>query len=176
VDKIEIRKKILKFLYQEYEKTPGHGHGSLPDIAQEIGVDYKEVDFNAQYLSDKDFVRLGIGRTIEITPKGVDFVEGPHEFNPRSEHISQSFEIGDIKIDSGSLGDVVQTQNIGGVVQTHTTTINPSVFFESIIHEIQNQPDLDPTKKKSWLRSLSEMMEHPMILEIFRKIFESIRF
>lgn len=176
MDKIEIRKKILELLYQEYKKTPGHGHGSLPDIAQEIGVDYKEVDFNAQYLSDKDFVRLGIGRTIEITPKGVDFVEGPHEFNPRSEHISQSFEIGDIKIGTGSVGDIVQTQNVDGVVQTHSSTINPSDFFESIIHEIQNQPDLDPKEKKSWLRSLSEMAAHPMILEFCRKIFESIRF
>ena len=56
MDDIEIRKKILELLYHEYKRTPGYGHGSLPDIAQKIGVSYEKVDFNAQYLSDKDFV------------------------------------------------------------------------------------------------------------------------
>lgn len=176
MDDIKIRKKILELLYREYKKTPGHGHGNLPNIARKIGEDYDSVYFNAQYLSDNNFVSLGMGQTIEILPDGVNFIEGPHEFNPRSKNISQSLEIGDIKINSGGIGDIVQTQSIGNVAQAHNITINPSYFLDNMIRCIQEHPDLDPKKKKSWLRSLSEMAEHPMILEFCRKILESIRF
>jgi hypothetical protein len=78
-----IRRRIIEELYNSNEEKPGlmTPHGRLID---EIGIENNELDRNINYLHEKRFIdllRAGKYYAAKITPKGIDLIENPEEFN-----------------------------------------------------------------------------------------------
>src|SRR5512139_2558273 len=98
MDNTEIRKKILETLYHEFQKEGIPSSLGAYSIAREIGIDENDMDFNYQYLEDKGFIKLmkfgspETGVFLIITPKGIDLIEGPSEFNLSHGYKSQCIE------------------------------------------------------------------------------------
>ena len=135
----EIRKKILETLYHEFQKEGIASSLGAYSIAREIGIDENDMEFNYQYLEGRGFIKLmkfgspETGVFLIITPKGIDLVEGPSEFNPPHENKSQCIEIKEIIV--------------GQVIQADLSPINISLFFGHLIQSIQNHPGLQPDEK-----------------------------
>jgi hypothetical protein len=154
---IEVRKKILQALYEEYK---AHGRGGvlrIKDLAERLALDVKLVDFNAQYLIDNGFVRLVGRNSFSIEAQGVNFVEGPSEFNPAEEYIQQS-----IQISGGEIGQIFQAKEI---------TIKPEVLIEDLTRLVNDYPGLQPEEKKRWL----DFLKHPLLIEMIGRILDMIK-
>lgn len=81
-----IRRWILEMLYERYLENPTEMLG--PEDFLETGqVDKKQLAVNIHYLYDKNLVELITGyqpplfAAVRITPRGIDLVENPIEFN-----------------------------------------------------------------------------------------------
>jgi hypothetical protein len=155
----ETRKAILKALYEENRKRPGWGGIGIDVLKNVSGItDEESIDYHLDYLTDRGFLVGDTATEKIITAKGIDFVEGPSEFNPPQAHLRQSIEI------SGG--------NIGQINQAHTLT-NPSLFLGRLAEAIENHPDLDRKKRQSWKETLLEMSKHPALVELLRSLMAS---
>lgn len=159
---IQIRNQVLNALYDAYRETPGLGERLINDLVEEFSVDKKVLEFNVEYLADTGFIRhTTLGGGIEIIEKGLKYVEGKSEFNPRPE-----FERQTIQISGGQVGDVIQAHNI---------TINPSDFLHQMIQHIQDHPSIDSNQKKGWIKSLLEMANHSVVKDLIHQIFQTLK-
>ena len=154
---IEVRKKVLQALYEEYKAYGRGGVLRIKDLAERLALDVKLVDFNVQYLVDNGFVRLVGRNSLSIEAPGVNFVEGPSEFNPPEEYIQQS-----IQISGGEVGQIFQAKEI---------TIKPEVLVQDLTRIVNDYPDLPAAEKKRWL----DFLKHPLLIEMIRRIFELIK-
>lgn len=158
---IDIRKKILNALYQEYRKTPGYGCRDVWELSEEFGIARDAMEFNAHFLVDQGFAVIATaGWSIELTPKGLNFVEGPSVFNPTEQFRQQIIEI--------------HGGNIGQINQGHIIN-NPSLFLNQLAEMIENNPNLEPEQKASWNKALWEMSKHPALIEVIRALVSVFR-
>lgn len=155
----EIRKAILKALYDENRKRPGWGSLGIDALMNVSGITEKEaIYYHLDYLTDRGFLEGDTWTEKIITARGIDFVEGPSEFNPPQTYLKQSIEI------SGG--------HVGQINQAHTI-MNPSLFLGQLAEAIENHPDLDNEKKKKWKDTLFEMSKHPALIELMRALIAS---
>lgn len=81
-----IRRWILEKLYERYLENPTEMLGPEDFLSTEL-VDKKQLATNIHYLFDKELVELITGYNpplfvaTRITPKGIDLVENPREFD-----------------------------------------------------------------------------------------------
>ncbi|MGC9054158.1 MAG: hypothetical protein ACP5KS_09770 [Candidatus Hydrogenedens sp.] len=81
-----IRRWILEKLYERYLENPTEMLGPEDFLGTEL-VDKKQLASNIHYLYDKELVELITGYNpplfvaTRITPKGIDLVENPHDFD-----------------------------------------------------------------------------------------------
>ena len=74
-----IRKKILKILYDFYFRNPGH-FMSRGELRRKLKISNRELDANMIYLEDIGYVELlkslgSIFRMAKITSLGIEFIE-----------------------------------------------------------------------------------------------------
>lgn len=155
----EMRKAILKALYEERRRWPGVGALSVNELVNICGADKEIVYYNLDYLTDRGFIQSSSLSEKEITVLGIDFFEGPSEFNPPQDYVNQKIEI------SGG--------HVGQVNQAHTIT-NPSLFLSRLVEAIENHPDIDREKKKRWTETLWEMSKHPALVELLRILIPTV--
>jgi hypothetical protein len=155
---IEIRKRILVALYDEYREHSVAGRLNMYELAESFGIDKKNIEFNAQYLIDHGFAEYtAMGGFIAITPKGVNFVEGPSEFNPAEEYLQQSIEVS-----GGEIGQIFQAKEI---------TIKPEALVEDLARIVNDYPDLPPAERRRWLNFL----KHPLLIEMIRRVLDFMK-
>lgn len=92
MDNTQIRRRILKLLYDLHNRDP-HGTIELDELAQRLELSTSLVRSNIKYLCDpsKKLARLrkmkiGSGRVysfVQITAAGIDLVDDPSEFNAK---------------------------------------------------------------------------------------------
>ena len=149
---LEARKKILQALYETMRKYGGRPSGyKIDDLADDLGIDKNDARFHVRYLVKRNFVRSVVMGSVEIETAGIDFVEGPSEFNPPAQYNQQV-----ISISGGQVGQVNQAHIIN----------NPSLFLNRLADELERSPDLDPEKKKSWTETLRDLANSPLIEKI----------
>lgn len=160
MDKFEIRDKILKALYQEYEKDGYTGRSLTPALAENLRISKNDIEKAVLYLHQRDYVKILSNEVVDIAEKGVDYVEGPSPFTRERNHHNMKIDI------SGG--------NVGQVIQGHNISLNGSDFLNRFIQEIQNHPDLDQEKKKSWSKTLLSMSEHPLVTTVLGNILGKV--
>ena len=78
MDEVEIRKKILKNIYQLNEITQDYPVDSR-DLMERLDVTFEELFFNVKYLEEDGYLKLEIflGNEFKakITPQGIKKVE-----------------------------------------------------------------------------------------------------
>ena len=154
----EIRKAILKELYDKFRAESGYGDMDMHEFPQRLEIDENISEFNVYFLEAHKFIEFtGGGGQIGITPKGMNFVEGPNEFNPPAQFIRQSVEI--------------HGGQVGQINQAHTIN-NPSQVLEKLADLIEHSPDVEPEKRKPWTKALRDICKHPALIEVM-KIFLS---
>jgi hypothetical protein len=140
---IEIRDRILQTLYQAYRKHPGVGRRIMDEFADEFGIDKELIEFNIQYLVDHDFVKyVAMGGLVGITPKGINFAEGPSKYNPTEDYKSQSIEVS-----GGTIGQIFQVGH----------DFNTSLFLDRLTAQIESHPEISPEKKSHWKDFLKDI-------------------
>jgi len=83
-----VRGRILKLLYERYQKDPLEMLGPA-DMLETDGIPREGLMANMHYLNDSGLVELMLGYApplfagVRITSKGIDLVENPYEFNRR---------------------------------------------------------------------------------------------
>ena len=160
MDKKEIRKIILRDLYAAFEEQDGVGYISMGEIAEKSGIDIKAIEKQTDFLEELGYARYeATGGIIGITPKGINFIEGPSEFNPLTQFTQQSIEI-----HGGSVGQIIQAHIIN----------NPSLFLNRLVEELDNHPDIPPEKKAAWRKTLSDLSNNPAAVEIIRGLFVTL--
>jgi len=92
LNNIEIRRRILKLLYEIHDRDP-HGAIDLDELAQKLNLPPNRVRSNLMYLCDPDKKLLQLKRTsagdgriyhfAQITAAGIDLLDEPSEFNAR---------------------------------------------------------------------------------------------
>jgi len=156
----EIRDKILSILYREYRKNPEVNMMGQDTLAAEIDVDTKVFEYNLNFLIRFGFVEVGqeFG-SLSIDLKGIQKMEEASEYNPPSaDHRNQIIEIS-----GGTVGQVVQAQNI---------TLDSSIFLDHLIQLIEKQPDLQLEEKKTWIETLKKWSNHPILVGLISKAFD----
>lgn len=152
---IEIRKAILQKLYAVDRATGSCGSHGYDEFAKELGVDKETLLFNFSYLREKNYVKRATTSSCCICTKGIDFIEGASEFNPKQQYLQQTIEV-----TGGSVGQINQAHTIN----------NPSYLLDRLTEAVEKAQGIEQPRKKSWLKSLREMSKHPVLLEVIKKV------
>lgn len=133
---IEIRDKILEYLFQKYKEQP-MSRCSPNELTEKLGFDSKGIDFNVRFLIDNGFIEsISISRQFRIGRKGILLIEGPSKYNPPEDYRRQFIEI------SGS--------TIGQIIQAAHVDFSPSVLLNNLNQSIENHPQIPPEPKRHW--------------------------
>jgi hypothetical protein len=153
----EIRNKILKVLYADYQEFGHDSSISWEDFSAKIPSDQKTVHREFDYLAAKGLIECPCLGHVAILPDGIDKVEKSPEFSSASAGFQK------IEIHGGSIGQINQAHIIN----------NPSQLLNQLADAIQKADSIDPQKKESWVKSLWEMSKHPVVAEAVKKLLSS---
>jgi hypothetical protein len=86
MEKIEIRREILKMVYERYTQHPYY-RVTPKEFKEELGISLRQLNFNIVYLEEKGLLELqkplegSLFVGARITPRGIDLVEDEFQFD-----------------------------------------------------------------------------------------------
>lgn len=86
MDRIEVRRSILKILYEQFVEHP-YNRITPKEFKEQLGINLKDLNYNIIYLEDKCLIELqkplegSIFVGARITHRGIDLVEDEYEFD-----------------------------------------------------------------------------------------------
>lgn len=150
----EIRRKILKLLYQNFRNGKPHTEGLK--IVNSIPTAQRDIFANLHYLEDKDLVnviwRTGSFPVAKINASGIDLLEDESEFN-RKFPVSVTY---DSSINIGNVGGDVAGVGISGSGNLIGTRISGSqIVFNKLEPEFRDSLQQFLTLIHNYGRNLS---------------------
>ncbi|MEN6423014.1 MAG: hypothetical protein ABFD76_13815 [Smithella sp.] len=154
MEDIEIRKNILRRLYDLYRESGSAAGLSPEELSGDIGASVDVIKKEIRTLEALGSVRDLTMFAHRITEQGVREIEVRPETQIHNK----------IEISGGSVGTIYQAHTINSSVQ----------FFEQLLKEIDQLPEVGPEKKKQWKETLWEMSKHPALPSIIERLLSSI--
>ena|SRR4030042_4303615 len=146
---IEIRRNVIKFLYEFFKEKP-FNYMKIGELCSKLGVEEKDLQWNLEYLAQNGYIVgsmhkvLGSAHYIEkvkISSSGIDLIEDPSEFN-------RTFP--DIQI---------------------------NVMIEKILINLQQEIEnssIPDEEKKTLLSEVKKLSEHPIVSNILSSLLLKI--
>lgn len=158
MDDFEIRKKILETLYQEDKKSPGPSRYQLSRLANELGVELKDLGSHIRFLEGERLVKRPVIGSVSIDHEGIKRVEN-RDFDFSATPKSQA-----IIVTGGQIGQIFQAQNI---------TFDHRVFLDHLEKMIDAHPNASLEEKRNWKHLLGEISRHPLLIELIRTAIQA---
>lgn len=86
MDRIEVRRRILKILYEQFVEHP-YNRITPKEFKEQLGISLRDLNYNVIYLEDKGLIELqkplegSIFVGARIMHRGIDLVENEYEFD-----------------------------------------------------------------------------------------------
>ena len=159
MDDTEIRKRILEILYQEEKKSPGPSRYPLGKLANELGVEQKEMMSHIRFLVGERLVKYPVIGSVSIDHEGIKRVEN------RDFSFSPTIKSQTIIVTGGQVGQIYQGQNI---------TFDHRVFLDHLEKMIDAHSSASPEEKRNWKHLLGAIGKHPLLIELIRTAIQVV--
>jgi len=147
MDKTEIRRKILEYIYQKNLNKPKY-MASREELKTNLGINDAELDNNVLYLDGKNLLKLNkrlgaIFLEAEITINGIDSIEKPKPNEKTTAPVTQIIQ--------GNIGVVLGNDNV--------QTINIVDNFKPIYNEIEKRNPQNKERIISEVETIEEELK-----------------